>query len=257
MLTLWLLCLRHVAWAATMPALQSPCCFCRLDMKVYLSSKCTGTPCAKIQTNLLGTKYEAILDHTVQPFIQRERTHSHDSGCYHQASAVTNPMTNSPLGSAGDLLLSRDQSWFDIPMLDSSTQRPLSSNTLPVDLLDTNASLELAPTFSDSVLRTQEVSSESRTQVISDGHQAASPHTPRQKLESAGSSSGTSRHRRGHPDPGSSHGGSQRVQGGSTPASSSSFLQRCKSGIEGTALSIMDSMNFSGGSAVMAQLEND
>lgn len=46
-------------------------------MKIFLSSACTGTPCAQIETNLLGTKYEVVLDHTVQPFVQHQATHSH------------------------------------------------------------------------------------------------------------------------------------------------------------------------------------
>lgn len=50
---------------------------CRLDMKIFLSSPCQGTPCAQIETNLLGTKYEVVLDPTVQPFAQHQATHSH------------------------------------------------------------------------------------------------------------------------------------------------------------------------------------
>lgn len=46
-------------------------------MKIFLSSSCQGTPCAQIETNLLGTKYEVMLDRTVQPFAQHQATHSH------------------------------------------------------------------------------------------------------------------------------------------------------------------------------------
>lgn len=46
-------------------------------MKIFLSSSCEGTPCAQIETNLLGTKYEVVLDATVQPFAQHQATHSH------------------------------------------------------------------------------------------------------------------------------------------------------------------------------------
>ena len=44
---------------------------------MYLTSSCTGAPCARIETNLLGTRYEVVLDSTVQPFAQHEATHSH------------------------------------------------------------------------------------------------------------------------------------------------------------------------------------
>lgn len=44
---------------------------------MYLTSSCTGMPCARIETNLLGTRYEVVLDSTVQPFAQHEATHSH------------------------------------------------------------------------------------------------------------------------------------------------------------------------------------
>lgn len=56
-----------------MTALQAS----RLDIRIYLASSCTGTPCARIETNLLGTRYEIVLDSTVQPFAQHETMHSH------------------------------------------------------------------------------------------------------------------------------------------------------------------------------------
>ncbi|KAL0018930.1 hypothetical protein WJX79_001773 [Trebouxia sp. C0005] len=59
--------------AFMMAALQGS----RLDIKMYLTSSCTGMPCARIETNLLGTRYEVVLDSTVQPFAQHEATHSH------------------------------------------------------------------------------------------------------------------------------------------------------------------------------------
>ena len=46
-------------------------------MKMYLTASCTGAPCARIETNLLGTRYEVVLDSTVQPFAQHEATHRH------------------------------------------------------------------------------------------------------------------------------------------------------------------------------------
>lgn len=46
-------------------------------MKIFLSSSCQGAPCAQIETNLLGTKYEVMLDRTVQPFAQHQTSHSH------------------------------------------------------------------------------------------------------------------------------------------------------------------------------------
>lgn len=206
---------------------------CRLDIKIHLSSSCKGTPCARIQTNLLGTKYDVVLDKTVRPFIQYEQTHSHASGCSHPPLAPLGPpMTNSASDSAGILLSSRYHSWFDVPMLDSMTQQPMGSNVAAMDLLDTNASLELNPTFGDLVLQTQET--------IPEAMQVASPHTPRQSYDTAGilSSRSSRRRRKECPQSSQSHGDVQ--------APSNSFLQRCKSGIEGTALSIMDSMNFSG-----------
>ncbi len=84
---------------------------CRLDIKMYLTCSCTGTPCARIETNLLGTRYEVVLDSTVQPFAQHEATHSH-----------TAPMTFDKLPS-----VERAQSMhsaqsgncdFDVPVVD-------------------------------------------------------------------------------------------------------------------------------------------
>lgn len=98
----------------------------RLDIKMYLTSSCTGTPCARIETNLLGTRYEVVLDSTVQPFAQHEATHSH-----------TAPMTFDKLPS-----VERAQSMqsaqsgncsFDVPVVDlpSTSQAAFAPATPP------------------------------------------------------------------------------------------------------------------------------
>ena len=171
----------------------------------------------------------------MQPFIQHEQTHSHASGCSGPPLAPLGPLmtplagnTTSALDSAGDILSSQYHSWYDVPMLDSMTQQPIAT-----DLLDTNASLELSPAYAEPALQTQKT--------IPEEMQVASPRTPRQSYDTGGIlSSRSSRRRRRdtlHPQEGQ----------GRQASSSTSFLQRFKSGMEETTLSIMDSMNFSGG----------
>lgn len=83
----------------------------RLDFKMYLTSSCIGTPCARIETNLLGTRYEVVLDSTVQPFAQHEATHSH-----------TAPMTFDKLPSverAQSMQSAQSGNYnFDVPVID-------------------------------------------------------------------------------------------------------------------------------------------
>lgn len=80
----------------------------RLDMKIFLSSSCSGTPCAQIETNLLGTKYELVLDRTVQPFAQHQATHSH-----------TPLLTYDKLSSMQSMHSMRSASCdFDVPVVD-------------------------------------------------------------------------------------------------------------------------------------------
>ena len=113
---------------------------------MYLTSSCTGTPCARIETNLLGTRYEVVLDSTVQPFAQHEATHSH-----------TAPMTFDKLPS-----VERAQSMqsaqsgncnFDVPVVDlpSTSQAAFAPATPPTsrDKFGGNALLSQAATHTN------------------------------------------------------------------------------------------------------------
>lgn len=71
------ICLGSTKLASRQAGVLTQHCFhSRLDMKIFLSSSCQGAPCAHIETNLLGTKYEVLLDRTVQPFAQHQTAHS-------------------------------------------------------------------------------------------------------------------------------------------------------------------------------------
>ncbi len=78
---------------------------------MYLTSSCVGTSCARIETNLLGIRYEVVLDRTVQPFAQHEATHSH-----------TAPMTFDKLPSverAQSMQSAQSGNYdFDVPVVD-------------------------------------------------------------------------------------------------------------------------------------------
>lgn len=105
-----------------MPAYLSlgVCCNRRLDMKIFLSSSCEGVPCAQIETNLLGTKYELVFNSTVQPFAQHQATHSH-----------TPLLTYDKLSSMHSMRSASCD--FDVPVVDlPATSHPHCSSATPL-----------------------------------------------------------------------------------------------------------------------------
>ena len=127
----------------------------RLDIRIYLASSCTGTPCARIETNLLGTRYEIVLDSTVQPFAQHETMHSHTPLLtYDRLLSANQVQSMQSVQSVSDE--------FDVPVLDlhstsgaelapstpshsqsashSAPQHAAESASLAPDVLNTTAS---------------------------------------------------------------------------------------------------------------------
>lgn len=91
-------------------------------MKIFLSSSCQGAPCAHVETNLLGTRYEVMLDRTVQPFAQHQTAHSHTPLLTHDALPSLQSM-HSMRSASCDL---------DVPVVDlPSTPKPHSSSAAP------------------------------------------------------------------------------------------------------------------------------
>ena len=97
---------------------------CRLDIKLYLTSSCSGTPCARIETNLLGTKYEVVLDSTVQPFAQHQATHSHTPPkTFAQLPSMQHPHS---MQSAPSAALEFDVPVVDLPSRPGSAFAPVT-----------------------------------------------------------------------------------------------------------------------------------
>ena len=95
-------------------------------MKIFLSSSCKGTSCAQIETNLLGTKYEVMLDPTVQPFAQHQATHSHTPLPTHDKL----PSMHSMRSASCDL----DVPVVDFPSISASHSGSADSPSAEVDL---------------------------------------------------------------------------------------------------------------------------
>lgn len=110
-------------------------------MKIFLSSSCSGTPCAQIETNLLGTKYELVLDRTVQPFAQHQATHSH-----------TPLLTYDKLSSMQSMHSMRSASCdFDVPVVDlPATAHPHCSSAKSTSADETDLEGNLSVSAADS-----------------------------------------------------------------------------------------------------------
>lgn len=114
-------------------------------MKIFLSSSCSGTPCAQIETNLLGTKYELVLDRTVQPFVQHQAMHSH-----------TPLLTYDKLSSMQTMHSMRSASCdFDVPVVDLPATAHLqcsSTNSTSADDTDLEGNLPMSAADSRRIL---------------------------------------------------------------------------------------------------------
>ena len=211
---------------------------------MYLTSSCTGTPCARIETNLLGTRYEVVLDSTVQPFAQHEATHSH-----------TAPMTFDKLPSAEPAQsMQSAQSGncdFDVPVVDlPSTSRAAFAPATPStsgDNFGENALLSQAAAATHAELSPDEPTSSASSNMLTQPEVTRStwsdlPPSP------AASGSFLSRFRTSQARPNAAlHSpfaamtddsaeqqiGANLPTAVTSPSASSSFLARCQSAREG------------------------
>ncbi len=217
---------------------------CRLDIKMYLTSSCTGTPCARIETNLLGTRYEVVLDSTVQPFAQHEATHSH-----------TAPMTFDKLPSterAQSMQIAQSGNYdFDVPVVDlPSTSQAAFAPATPSpssDNLGGNALLSQAAAATHRDLSHDEPVSSATLNMLT---QPELPRSTWSDLPPSPAASGSflSRFRTSQArsnaalqspfaamtnDSAAQQIGANLPTGVTSPSASSSFLARCQSATEG------------------------
>ena len=208
---------------------------------MYLTSACTGTPCSRIETNLLGTRYEVVLDRTVQPFAQHEATHSH-----------TAPMTFDKLPSA-DRAQSMQSAQsgncdFDVPVVDlPSTSQTAFAPATPFTSCGGNALLSQAAAATHTELSPDERTSSASSNMLTQPELTRStwsdlPPSP------ATSGSFLSRFRTSQARPNSAlqspfagmtsdsaeqQSGANLPTAVTSPSASSSFLARCQSATEG------------------------
>ena len=114
-------------------------------MRIFLSSSCGETPCARIETNLLGTKYEVVLDRTVQPFAQHQATHSHTPLLTFDKLPSLPPMQS--------VLSVSDE--YDVPVVDLPSTMDHNFGGNDPDLASTDTATTASPTSPDLALRSE------------------------------------------------------------------------------------------------------
>lgn len=136
-------------------------------MKIFLSSTCDGSPCAQIETNLLGTKYEVVLDRTVQPFAQHQATHSHTPLPMYEKLPSMQSMHSMPSASCE----------FDVPVVDL----PSTSQMQAGSAASSSAEADLEPSFPVSVAESRGIA-ESDLEDDNQSDRRASMSSPRRFL---------------------------------------------------------------------------